>query len=114
MACEHSAASRAGAPFHGRRPVVKRGVANVLAVIRVVDFGRYIAGPYCAELLRELGAEVIRVERVEGSEDRFIAPVTKSGDGAQFLQMNRGKLGLTLDPATPEGREVTKRLVATA
>jgi crotonobetainyl-CoA:carnitine CoA-transferase CaiB-like acyl-CoA transferase len=54
------------------------------------------------------------VERVLGSEDRFITPVTETGDGAIFLQCNRGKLGFTLDPMTPRGREVTERLVATA
>src|SRR6185369_7534514 len=80
----------------------------------VLDFGRYIAGPYCAAVLGDLGAEVIRVERPKGSEDRFIAPVTESGDGAMFLQCNRGKLGMTLDPSSREGREVTRRLVRMA
>lgn len=87
---------------------------GVLDGVRVLDFGRYIAGPYCAALLGDLGAEVIRVERLEGSEDRFIAELTPGGDGALFLQCNRGKRGLTLDPAKPEGREVTRRLVRTA
>jgi crotonobetainyl-CoA:carnitine CoA-transferase CaiB-like acyl-CoA transferase len=89
-------------------------VAGVLEGIRVLDFGRYIAGPYCAALLAEHGAEVIRIEKREGSEDRFQAPVTATGDGALFLQMNRNKLGLTLDPMRPEGQEVVRRLVATA
>jgi crotonobetainyl-CoA:carnitine CoA-transferase CaiB-like acyl-CoA transferase len=95
---------------------VERGnnVAGVLEGIRVLDFGRYIAGPYCAALLAEHGAEVIRIEKREGSEDRFQAPVTATGDGALFLQMNRNKLGMTLDPMRPEGQEVVRRLVATA
>ena len=62
--------------------------SGVLRGIRVLDFGRYIAGPYCAALLGDLGAEVIRVERVSGSEDRFLMPLTKDGDGAMFLQCN--------------------------
>ena len=82
--------------------------------IRVLDFGRYIAGPYCAALLAEYGAEVIRIEKRGGSEDRTIAPVAAGGEGALFLQMNRNKRSLTLDPATPEGREVVRRLVRTA
>src|SRR3984885_11649700 len=49
--------------------------------IRVIDFGRYIAGPYCGALLADFGAEVIRVERVEGGEDRWITPVTSDGVG---------------------------------
>lgn len=89
-------------------------MTGALSGVRVLDFGRYIAGPYCAAILCDLGAEVIRVERVRGSEDRFIAPVTASGDGAIFLQSNRGKLGFTLDPMTQKGREVTARLVRSA
>ena len=89
-------------------------MAGVLEGIRVLDFGRYIAGPYCAALLAEHGAEVIRIEKREGSEDRFQAPVADTGDGALFLQINRNKLGLTLDPMAPEGQEVVRKLVATA
>ncbi len=85
---------------------------------RVLDFGRYIAGPYCAALLAEYGADVIRIEKREGSEDRFPAPVG-GGDGqpnvgALFLQMNRNKRGMTLDPASPGGRTVVARLVRSA
>lgn len=86
----------------------------VLQGIRVLDFGRYIAGPYCAALLGDLGAEVIRIDKRDGSEDRFVAPVTDEGEGALFLQMNRNKRSLTLDPTGPEGREVVRRLVASA
>ena len=89
-------------------------MAGVLEGIRVLDFGRYIAGPYCAALLAEHGAEVIRIEKREGSEDRFQAPVAETGEGALFLQMNRNKLGLTLDPMLPEGQEIVRKLVATA
>jgi crotonobetainyl-CoA:carnitine CoA-transferase CaiB-like acyl-CoA transferase len=87
---------------------------GVLEGIRVLDFGRYIAGPYCATLLAEQGAEVIRIEKREGSEDRYQAPVASTGEGALFLQINRNKLGLTLDPMLPEGREVVRKLVASA
>ena len=87
---------------------------GVLEGIRVLDFGRYIAGPYCAALLAEQGAEVIRIEKREGSEDRYQAPVAETGEGALFLQMNRNKLGLTLDPMRPEGQEIVRKLVATA
>ena len=90
-------------------------MTGVLQGIRVLDFGRYIAGPYCAALLAEQGAEVIRIEkRGEGSEDRVQAPITETGDGGLFMQMNRNKLGITLDPMKEEGREVTRKLVATA
>src|SRR5215472_11280074 len=89
--------------------------------IRVIDFGRYIAGPFCAALLGDLGAEVIRIERRDGGEDRGMIPVgtgpangPMGGGGAMFLAMNRNKLGMTLDPASPRGREIVKKLVATA
>src|SRR5258708_6876805 len=82
--------------------------------VRVLDFGRYIAGRYCATLLAEFGAEVIRVEKRDGSEDRFVAPVGEGGEGALFLQINRNKKCITLDPMRPEGQEVMRRLVATA
>ena len=88
--------------------------SDVLAGIRVLDFGRYIAGPYCAALLGDLGADVIRVERRGGGEDRWVAPVASDGAGAMFLVMNRNKRAMTLDPACPEGREIVKKLVATA
>ncbi|HWB48559.1 MAG TPA: CoA transferase [Stellaceae bacterium] len=91
-------------------------MAGVLDGIRVLDFGRYIAGPFCAALLGDLGAEVIRIERREGGEDRGLIPIgaDRDGGGAMFVAMNRNKLGMTLDPAAPKGREIVKKLVATA
>ena len=89
-------------------------MAGVLDGIRVLDFGRYIAGPWCSALLGDLGADVIRIEKLSGSEDRFIAPVAEDGAGAMFLQMNRNKRSVTLNPMKPEGREIVKKLVATA
>lgn len=90
-------------------------MAGVLEGIRVLDFGRYIAGPYCGAMLAEQGAEVIRIEkRGEGSEDRVQAPIAAGGEGGLFMQMNRNKLGMTLDPMKPEGQEVVRRLVKTA
>ncbi len=86
----------------------------VLKGIRVLDFGRYIAGPYCATLLADLGADVIRIEKLDGSEDRFLSPVTPAGDGALFMQLARNKRGMTLNPMKPEGREIVRKLVATA
>jgi crotonobetainyl-CoA:carnitine CoA-transferase CaiB-like acyl-CoA transferase len=87
---------------------------DVLAGVRVLDFGRYIAGPYCAALLADLGADVIRVERRGGGEDRWVAPVGADGVGAMFLVMNRNKRAMTLDPSSPRGREIVRKLVATA
>ncbi len=87
-------------------------MSGVLEGVRVLDFGRYIAGPFCGTLLGDLGAEVIRIEKLEGSEDRWVTPVVEGGEGAMFLQMGRNKLGMTLNPVKPAGREVVKKLVA--
>jgi len=87
---------------------------QVLQGVRVLDFGRYVAGPYCATLLGYLGADVIRVERRDGGEDRFIAPVTAQGEGGVFLQTGCNKKSLTFDPGKPGSREVLRRLVKSA
>jgi crotonobetainyl-CoA:carnitine CoA-transferase CaiB-like acyl-CoA transferase len=89
-------------------------MSHVLDGIRVLDFGRYIAGPYCAALLADLGADVIRIERVGGGEDRWVAPIADDGVGAIYVTMNRNKRAMTLDPSSAEGREIVKKLVATA
>jgi hypothetical protein len=86
-------------------------VPGVLEGIRVLDFGRYIAGPFCAALLADFGAEVIRIERLGGGEDRPFIPVgipvgagpevglqptgSARGGGAMFLAMNRRPRGLS-------------------
>lgn len=87
-------------------------MAGILEGIRILDFGRYIAGPFCSALLADLGAEVIRIERPGGAEDRFIMPATDGGEGALYLHSNRGKKSLTLENTTPEGREVVRRMIA--
>ena len=89
-------------------------MGDVLAGIRVLDFGRYIAGPYCAALLADLGADVIRIERRGGGEDRWVAPIADDGVGALYITTNRNKRAMTLDPSCPEGREIVKKLVATS
>ena len=78
---------------------------GILEGVKVLDFGRYIAGPFCGALLADYGAEVIRIERVNGSEDRYVTPVSEDGQGAMFLQLNRNKLGLTLNPTKEKGNE---------
>ena len=83
-------------------------MSKVLEGIRVLDFGRYIAGPLCATLLGDMGAEVIRIEKVDGSEDRYLSPINENGDGAMFMQMGRNKKSVTLNPMKPEGREIVK------
>lgn len=87
---------------------------QILSGIRVLDFGRYIASPLCAAMLADLGADVIRVERSEGNDDRFLMPVAETGEGAMFLQMNRNKRSLALDLTRPEFRDVFERAIRSA
>ena len=89
-------------------------MAGVLDGIRVLDFGRYIAGPFCGMLLGDMGAEVIRIDKLSGSEDRYLVPVAESGEGPLFLALNRNKKSLTLNPMKPQGREIVENLVKTA
>src|SRR5918911_3027251 len=89
-------------------------MAGILQGIRVIDFGRFIAAPYCAMLLADFGADVIRVERREGGEDRRLGPVTGSGEGGLFLNLNRNKRGITLDLAHTKAHTVIRGLVRSA
>ena len=87
---------------------------GVLDGIRVLDYGRFIAAPWCSAVLADMGADVLRVEKREGGEDRWVQSVTESGEGGTFLQCNRNKRSLTLDSTTAEGTEITRRLVVGA
>jgi crotonobetainyl-CoA:carnitine CoA-transferase CaiB-like acyl-CoA transferase len=87
---------------------------TVLSGIRVLDYGRFIAAPWCSAILADMGADVIRVEKRDGGEDRWVQAVTEGGEGGTFLQCNRNKRSLTLDSTTPEGADITRKLVAGA
>jgi succinate---hydroxymethylglutarate CoA-transferase len=82
-----------------------------LSGMRVVDFSRFFAGPYCAQLLGDLGAEVVKVE-LPGNGDplRIQGPPFLHGNGITFLATNRNKRSLTLDMQTEDGRKVARRL----
>ncbi|MCJ0762189.1 CaiB/BaiF CoA transferase family protein [Variovorax terrae] len=84
-----------------------------LAGVRVLDLSGYIAGPYGCALLADQGAEVIKIEPPDGDNLRKY-PSTLAAEGRAFMGVNRGKLGLSLDLKSPQGREVLLRLVKTA
>jgi crotonobetainyl-CoA:carnitine CoA-transferase CaiB-like acyl-CoA transferase len=65
-------------------------------------------------LLADMGADVIRVDRRKGSEDRYTGPVTEDGEGGGFLSLNRNKRSLTLDTAKPDAAEIIRRLARSA
>ena len=81
--------------------------AKPLAGIKVLDFTRVFSGPYCAMLLADLGAEVVKVE-MPGTGDplRRQGPPFHHGIGLTFLATNRNKRSLTLDLKTEKGRDL--------
>lgn len=79
--------------------------------VRVVDFGQGVAGPYCAMLLADLGARVIKVEPKRGDWGRTMGSLIAPNQSSTFLSVNRNKKGLCLDLKTPRGREIAKRLI---
>lgn len=87
---------------------------GILSGIRVLDFGRYIAGPLCATLLGDLGAEVIRIEKPEGGEDRPLGPLGSEQAGALLMITGRNKQGMTLNLGNKESKEVLVRLIQSA
>jgi crotonobetainyl-CoA:carnitine CoA-transferase CaiB-like acyl-CoA transferase len=87
--------------------------ARPFAGLEVVEFGQFIAVPYCAQLLAEGGAHVIKVESLEGDPVRHLAPLAP-GETRHFISRNRGKHSLPLDLRHPRAQEVIDRLLARA
>jgi len=86
-----------------------------LAGIRVVDLTRILAGPLCAMMLGDMGAEVIKVEPPEkGDDTRSWGPPFAGGEAAYFLGINRNKRSLTLNMAVPAGQRILARLIEKA
>ena len=83
------------------------------AGLRVLDFSTTIAGPHCTRMLADIGAEVIKVESVEGETMRTRPPV-RNGFSAAFGQLNVGKKSLVLDLKSPDAVEIIRRLVVSA
>jgi crotonobetainyl-CoA:carnitine CoA-transferase CaiB-like acyl-CoA transferase len=81
--------------------------------LRVLDFSTTIAGPHCARMLADMGAEVIKIEQTEGETMRSRPPV-RGGCSTAFGQLNVGKKSLVLDLKSPDAIEVVRRLVASA
>jgi CoA:oxalate CoA-transferase len=90
-------------------------MSGALAGIRVLDFTRMYAGPFGSMILRELGAEVIKVEfRESGDATRTIPPITEGGEGYVFTILNRGKKSITLELKTDEGQKIARDLISRA
>jgi crotonobetainyl-CoA:carnitine CoA-transferase CaiB-like acyl-CoA transferase len=84
---------------------------SALNGIRVLDVSQVLAGPFCAQLMADNGAEVIRVESLEGDLCRNFPPA-RDGQSGAFMAVNRGKRGIALNLKTEQGRDVLQRLAA--
>ena len=93
-------------------------MAAPLAGLKVVELARILAGPWAGQTLADLGAEVIKVEALEGDDTRQWGPpfIERDGDksAAYFHSCNRGKKSVTVDFRTPEGQEAVRSLVKDA
>lgn len=82
-----------------------------LSGVRMLDFTRVLAGPYCTAMMADLGADVIKVEAAQGDDYRHIGPF-KDGESLLFQAINRGKRSITLDLKSPDAIAVVKGLLA--
>src|SRR4051794_37691831 len=87
--------------------------ARALDGLRVLDVTQVMAGPYCAMVLADLGADVIKVEPPAGDSTR-VMPGATGRDSPSFNAVNRGKRGIVLNLKTPAGRDVLLRLARAA
>ena len=87
---------------------------KVLDGIKVIDLSRVLAGPYCAQMLADFGAEVIKIESPEGDENRRWPPMSYEGWSANFTSVNRGKRSMAMNLKHPGAKKVLKQLAATA
>ena len=81
--------------------------------LQVIEFGRFIAAPYCGQLLADGGADVIKIESLEGDETRRNGAIVP-GEGRQFLNKNRGKRSLSIDLSDPDAAAVVRSLALKA
>jgi crotonobetainyl-CoA:carnitine CoA-transferase CaiB-like acyl-CoA transferase len=95
---------------------------GALTGLRVLDLSRVLAGPWCGQVLADLGAEVIKIERPQSGDDTrgWGPPWMKtdtgesSGQASYYQSTNRGKLSVAIDLATPEGQELVRALAASS
>ncbi len=87
---------------------------KVLNGIRVIDLSRVLAGPYCAQMLADFGATVIKIESPEGDENRRWPPMSREGNSANFTSVNRGKRSMALNLKHPGARDILHQLAVGA
>jgi crotonobetainyl-CoA:carnitine CoA-transferase CaiB-like acyl-CoA transferase len=86
----------------------------LLAGLRIVDITTIVLGPFATQILGDLGAEVIKVETIEGDMNRAVPPQGAPGIGGTFANNNRNKRSLSVDLKQEEGKEILRRLIKTS
>ena len=89
-------------------------MVEMLEGIRVLDLSRLLPGPFCTQMLGDLGAEVIKIEEVQGGDYARWMPPKGKADGGMFQALNRNKKSMKLDLRSSAGREIFLKLVETA
>ena len=83
-----------------------------LAGIRVADFSHFLAGPVCTMILGDLGADVIKIEKIDGGDDfRRVGPAVSAQEGAPFVWGNRNKRSIALDLRQPDGARIAREII---
>ena len=82
--------------------------------VRIIDASSILMVPYCTRLLADMGAEVIKVETLNGDNTRYIGPSINNSMAAVFLNINRDKKSISVDLKTPEGRLIIYKLIKTS
>ena len=90
------------------------GSTGALSGLRVLDLGRYIAGPYCGMMLGDLGADVLHIERPGKGEDARLVDPFQVGESYYHLSLNRNKRSVTLNLRSETGQEVLRKLAGEA
>ena len=80
--------------------------------VRVVDLTTFLSGPFCTQILADLGAEIVKVEPFGGDSSRSIPPHFVGDDSAYYLGNNRSKRSIALDLKSPEGLRIARELIA--
>ncbi|WP_342363824.1 CoA transferase [Terrarubrum flagellatum] len=89
-------------------------MAAALEGLKVLDLSRYIAGPFAAQIFGDLGADVVKVERLDGGEEGRRVGELVDGETLFFMSANRNKRSLTIDFRNPEGQELLRALASKA
>ncbi|HEY4634997.1 MAG TPA: CoA transferase [Rhodospirillales bacterium] len=90
------------------------GSGGPLAGLKVIELAHIMAGPVCGLMLADMGADVIKVEKLVGDDSRRFLPPDIRGESAAFMMMNRNKRGVAIDLKNAAGKEVLRRLLKSA